>query len=144
MLIFLRKVPGDGGSQVDAKLNKSSSQIFCANKSDWFNLWLNLELIVIPAVYCWVDNVKLYYDNVTRTTHNTPGVEIRIPGWGDPEVVEWIDPTHNKAGAYFKDIANMLVSMGYERRKNLHGAPYDFRKGPSKFFTKYCYYLMNA
>ncbi|XP_065358344.1 phospholipase A2 group XV-like [Calliphora vicina] len=125
-------VPGDGGSQVDAKLNKASSPIWCASKSDWFNLWLNLELIVIPAVYCWVDNVKLYYDNVTRTTHNTPGVEIRIPGWGDPEVVEWIDPTHNKAGAYFKDIANMLVDMGYERKRNLHGAPYDFRKAPNE------------
>lgn len=94
-------------------------------------MWLNLELLVIPPVYCWVENVKLYYDEITRTTHNSPGVEIRVPGWGDPEVVEWIDPTHNKAGAYFKDIANVLVDLGYERKKNIHGAPYDFRKGPS-------------
>ncbi|XP_011207799.1 phospholipase A2 group XV [Bactrocera dorsalis] len=125
-------VPGDGGSQLEAKLNKSSSLLYCAKKSDWYSLWLNLELLVIPPVYCWVENVKLYYDEITRTTHNTPGVEIRVPGWGDPEVVEWIDPTHNKAGAYFKDIANVLVDLGYERKKNIHGAPYDFRKGPSE------------
>ncbi|XP_061399219.1 phospholipase A2 group XV-like [Musca vetustissima] len=126
-------VPGDGGSQVEARLNKSSSpNILCAKQSDWFNLWLNLELIVIPAVYCWVDNVKLYYDNVTRTTHNTPGVDIRIPGWGNPEVVEWIDPTHNKAGAYFRTLANMLADHGYVRNKNIRGAPYDFRKAPNE------------
>ncbi|CAD6998418.1 group XV phospholipase A2 [Ceratitis capitata] len=125
-------VPGDGGSQLEAKLNKPDAPIYCFKKSDWFSLWLNLELLVIPPVYCWVENVKLYYDNITRTTHNSPGVEIRVPGWGDPEVVEWIDPTHNKAGAYFKDIANVLVNLGYERKKNIHGAPYDFRKGPSE------------
>ena len=88
----------------------------------------------MPAVYCWVDNVKLFYDNITRTTHNTPGVEIRIPGFGDPSVVEYIDPTKNKAGYYFRTISDMLVdTMGYERGKNIHGAPYDFRKAPSEF-----------
>lgn len=27
--------------------------------------------------------MKLTYDNVTRTTKNQDGVDIRIPGWGD-------------------------------------------------------------
>lgn len=36
------------------------------------------------------------------------------------------------AGAYFRDIADALVSIGYIRQKSLFGAPYDFRKGPSK------------
>lgn len=91
---------------------------------------------MIPVVIdCWIDNVKLYYDKVTRTTHNSPGVELRVPGWGDPFVVEWIDPTKNSAGAYFKDIAKALYSMGYERNKSLRGAPYDFRKAPSKYFS---------
>lgn len=122
---------------MEAKLNKSSSPFpyVCAKNADWYSLWLNLELIVVPAVYCWVDNVKLYYDKITRTTHNTPGVDIRIPGeWGDPFVVEYIDPTKNKAGYYFKTISEMLVNdLGYERKKNIHGAPYDFRKAPSRF-----------
>lgn len=125
-------IPGDGGSQLEAKLNKSDAPVYCWKKSDWYSLWLNLELLVIPSVYCWIENVKLYYDKNTRTTHNSQGVDVRVPGWGDPEVVEWIDPTHNKAGAYFKDISNVLVDLGYERKKNIHGAPYDFRKGPSE------------
>lgn len=133
--------------------------IFCDKTTkDWFNLWLNLELLAPLIIDCWTDNAKLHYDNKTRTTSNAPGVEIRIPGWGDPEVVEWIDPSHavsfsnhqqfkaqfsnfviisslaiQKQGAYFKEIGNALVRSGYVRNVSIRGAPYDFRKGPSKF-----------
>uniref|UniRef100_A0A1A9WZY5 Group XV phospholipase A2 n=1 Tax=Glossina brevipalpis TaxID=37001 RepID=A0A1A9WZY5_9MUSC len=125
-------VPGYGGNQIDAKLHKTHTPLYCAKDAKWFNLWLNLELMVPLFINCWVDNFKLYYDNVTRTTHNTPGVETRVPGWGNPEVVQWIDPTHNRVGAYFIDIGNLLISRGYMSRKNLHGAPYDFRKAPNE------------
>lgn len=76
---------------------------------------------------------------MTRTTSNTQGVTIRIPGFGQSEVVEWLDPsiTRSLAGAYFKDIANVLVANGYERNKTLRGAPFDFRKAPSKYSIRY-------
>uniref|UniRef100_A0A1B0C7T2 AB hydrolase-1 domain-containing protein n=1 Tax=Glossina palpalis gambiensis TaxID=67801 RepID=A0A1B0C7T2_9MUSC len=126
-------VPGYGGNQIDAKLHKTSTpSVYCSKDADWFNLWLNLEQIVPLVVNCWVDNFKLYYDNVTKTTHNTPGVETRVPGWGDPEVVHWIDPSHNMNGAYFIDIGNLLISRGYDSKKNIRGAPYDFRKAPNE------------
>lgn len=68
-----------------------------------------------------------------------PGVTIRIPGFGRSEVVEWLDPSITKslAGAYFKDIANALVAKGYVRNVTLRGAPFDFRKAPSKFYNQY-------
>lgn len=123
---------------MDAKLNKTSTVHSLCDKTseDWFSLWLNFKLMVpVPLVPipidCWTDNFRLHYDNVTRTTSNSPGVQTRIPGWGNPEVVEWIDPSKN-IGAYFKDIGNSLVSHGYVRKKSLRGAPYDFRKGPSE------------
>lgn len=77
---------------------------------------------------------KLIYDNKTRTTQDMPGVTIRIPGFGRSDVVEWLDPsiTRSLAGAYFKDIANALVAKGYDRNVTLRGAPFDFRKAPSK------------
>lgn len=79
--------------------------------------------------------MKLFYDNVTRTTSNTPGVTLRVPGFGRSEVVEWLDPSVTKslAGAYFKDVANALATKGYKRNITLRGAPYDFRKAPSKY-----------
>ncbi|KAH0953681.1 hypothetical protein HN011_005543 [Eciton burchellii] len=135
-------VPGDGGSQVEAKINKTSVVHYICEKisSDYFNLWLNMELLVPVVIDCFIDNLKLNYDNVTRTTSNQPGVDIRIPGWGDPFVVEYIDPSKASPGSYFKDIGNMLVNeLGYVRNLSLRGAPYDFRKGPSEneeFFVK--------
>lgn len=131
---FVLPVPGDGGSQIDAILDKPSVvHYICTKKTKtYFNLWLNLELLVPLVIDCWTDNARLIYDNVTRTTSNAPGVETRVPGWGDSEPVEWIDPSHASAGAYFKDIANALVALGYKRNKTIRGAPYDFRKAPSK------------
>ncbi|KAL5278960.1 PLA2G15 family protein [Megaselia abdita] len=127
-------VPGNGGSQIETKFNKPNTvHYFCAKtQNDWYNVWLNIEELIPGVIDCWIDNVKLYYDKATRTTHNSPGVELRIPGWGDPFVVEWIDPTKNSAGSYFKDIAKALYDMGYERNKSLRGAPYDFRKAPNE------------
>uniref|UniRef100_A0A0C9RIY1 PLA2G15_1 protein n=1 Tax=Fopius arisanus TaxID=64838 RepID=A0A0C9RIY1_9HYME len=127
-------VPGDGGSQVEAKLNKSSVVHYLCEKTstEYFNIWLNLELLVPIIIDCFIDNMKLTYDNTTRTTSNTPGVDINIPGWGDPFMVEWLDPSKASPGGYFKDVGNMLVSdLGYVRNLSLRGAPYDFRKAPS-------------
>ncbi|KAK9294345.1 hypothetical protein QLX08_011015 [Tetragonisca angustula] len=135
-------VPGDGGSQVEAKLNKTSVVHYLCEKvsTEYFNIWLNLELLVPVIIDCWIDNMKLIYDNVTRTTRNQNGVDIRIPGWGDPFVVEYLDPSKASPGSYFKDIGNMLVNeLGYIRNHSIRGAPYDFRKAPNEneiFFNK--------
>uniref|UniRef100_A0A2M4AB17 Putative phosphatidylcholine-sterol acyltransferase n=1 Tax=Anopheles triannulatus TaxID=58253 RepID=A0A2M4AB17_9DIPT len=127
-------VPGDGGSQMDALLDKPSKVSFLCQKqtSTFFNLWLNKELLMPLVIDCWIDNIRLVYDNVTRTTRNSPGVTTRIPGFGQSETVEWLDPSHATVGAYFVNIANALVANGYIRDKSIVGAPYDFRKGPNE------------
>lgn len=127
-------VPGDGGAQLEAKLNKTNVVHYICEKttSDYFNIWLNMELLVPVVIDCWVDNIKLFYDNVTRKTYNAPGVDVRVPGFGSSETVEWLDPSHASTGAYFKDIGNVLVTLGHVRNITIKGAPYDFRKAPSK------------
>lgn len=127
-------IPGDGGSQMEAKLNKTNAIHYICEKttSDYFNIWLNMELLVPYVIDCWIDNIKLQYDNVSRTTSNTDGVTIRVPGWGNTETVEWLDPSHASTGSYFKEVANSLVQNGYVRNQSIRGAPYDFRKAPSK------------
>lgn len=136
-LVIEFAVPGDGGSQVEARLNKTQTVHYYCDKttSDFFNIWLNPKLLVPLIIDCWIDNVKLTYDPKTRTTRDNDGVTLRIPGFGRSEVVEWLDPSLTKslAGAYFKDVANALALHGYERNITLRGAPYDFRKGPSEY-----------
>lgn len=137
LILFLKHfvVPGDGGSQLEAKLNRTSVvHYICAKTSaDYFNIWLNLELLVPFVIDCWVDNTRLEYDNATRRTRSPPGVALRVPGWGDPAVVEWLDPSRESAGAYFNTIADALVGVGYVRNLSIRGAPYDFRKAPSEY-----------
>jgi lysophospholipase-3 len=60
-LIFV--VPGDGGSQLLAKLNKPSIvHIFCSNYTeDFFPLWLNIELLTPYVLDCTVDNLRFVF-----------------------------------------------------------------------------------
>lgn len=98
------------------------------------NFFFFFSSLTLKSDLLQIDNLKLNYDNITRTTSNQPGVDIRIPGWGDPFVVEYIDPSKASPGSYFKDIGDMLVNeLGYIRNQSLRGAPYDFRKGPSMY-----------
>lgn len=127
-------VPGDGGSQLQAKLNKPEVvHYFCNKKTqNFFDLWLNLELLLPYVLDCWVDNMRLVYDNNTRTTKNAPGVDIRVPGFGNTSTVEFLDPSQISPSTYFHAIVNMLVDIGYTRDVDVRGAPYDFRKAPNE------------
>ena len=98
-------IPGDGGSQLYASLNKSTvPHLFCSKQTYTYNLWLNLELLAPLIIDCFVDNMKLSYDNVTRTTTNAPGVNISVPGFGNPNSVEYLDPSSWYFTKYFYDI----------------------------------------
>jgi len=122
-------VPGDGGSQIEARLNRSKSvHWWCANNADWYDLWLNIEQMVPVAVDCWEENIKLQYNFADHSTSNSDGVETRIPGFGTTFPVEYLDKSKRDVGIYFADIVNKLVDQGYVRDKNIRGAPYDFRK----------------
>ena len=83
--------------------------------------------------------MKLVYDNKTRTTRPPDGVETRIPGFGDSNTVEWLDPSQRGFSVYFATIVSHLLPLGYVRGVNLHGAPYDFRKAANEheeYFTR--------
>lgn len=81
--------------------------------------------------------MKLSYDNITRKTKNTPGVEFKLPEWGRIEDMEWVDTTpiidRYDFGAYFHHISDALTNRSYVRGDTLFGAPYDFRRGPSEY-----------
>jgi len=56
-------VPGDGGSQVEARLNKPSVvHIWCTQMTtEWYSLWLNLELLAPYILDCFIDNIRYYH-----------------------------------------------------------------------------------
>jgi len=127
-------VPGDGGSQLFAKLDKPEVvHYFCDQKTDSeFNLWLNMALLVPFVIDCWIDNMRLVYNHSTRRTQNSPGVEISIKEWGNTTTIEYVDPSQIGVTVYFNVLVNYFVERGYTRGVNLRGAPYDFRKAPNE------------
>ena len=106
---------------------------FCATQTqDWFYLWLDPTQILPYLIDCWVDNMRLIYDNKTRTTRNNDGVEMKIPDFGNTTSVEYLDVGRSSYALYFGNIVDALVEMGYERKKSIFAAPYDFRKAANE------------
>ena len=50
-------VPGLGGSQFEAKLNKTSGSLGCKKQSDWYLLWVNITEMIF-ALRCVIENMK--------------------------------------------------------------------------------------
>lgn len=76
--------------------------------------------------------MRLIYNNESHTTESPPGVQIVVPGWGNTAEIENIDRSSSIFGEFFKIICDKLVCTGLERNLSIRGAPYDFRKAPSK------------
>jgi lysophospholipase-3 len=128
-------VAGDGGNQLYAKLNKKDSpHYFCKLKTtDYFELWLNLEEISPYVIDCFIDNMRLIYDQKTRTTKNVDGVDIRVNNFGQTDTLEYLDSSHIYGTSYYSYIVSALVTkLNYVKGKEIRGAPYDWRKAPNE------------
>lgn len=142
-------VPGLLGSRLEAKLNKTASDIEppCNKTRDWYTQWCSMTLFLPHHDRCLVDNIKyftyhstilllschyvvhnrLYYDE--DWYHNAEGVQIRVPGFGGTETIEYLD--HELSISYFHNFVEYFVKEeGYTRGKDINGAPYDWRLAP--------------
>lgn len=127
-------IAGYNANRLEAKLDREEVRYdFCQRKSDgWFDIWLNPDDYDEKLVYCFMDNMSLRYDQVTRKTYNQPGVQIRAR-FNQTSPVEYLSADHNLTGSpYFNVLVQRLVDIGYERNKNILGAAYDFRKAPNE------------
>ncbi|XP_001639440.2 phospholipase A2 group XV [Nematostella vectensis] len=134
-------VPGDGGSRLDAKLNKTTAPHYvCKRINDWFHIWLSLEELLPEVIDCWSDNMRLVYDEKHKRMTSPPGVQIRVPDFGKTSSVAYLDPTIDHPGEYFAPLIDALVSIGYTKDKNLRAAPFDFRYAPDSAGEFYAYF----
>ena len=86
-------IPGLEGCQLQVRLNKTqSSHFWCAKKSGWYTIWLNPALLVPRVVDCFLENMRLDFDAQTNRTKSPPGVEIKVPGFGETVSIEYLTP----------------------------------------------------
>ncbi len=55
-------------------------------------------------------NSRLVYDRKTRKTSNSPGVEIRQPGFGNTSSVEWLDASEIYGSKYHSFVFSFIRS----------------------------------
>ncbi|KAK3859909.1 hypothetical protein Pcinc_034009 [Petrolisthes cinctipes] len=134
-------VPGDGGCQIEARVDSTftNTHPHCHLKPhQWVNVWFESGFIVAPKdedFRCWLDYIALVYNNTTRHTTSQPGVETRVPGFGNTTTVETLNPelTSFISFRYLADMVEALVhTLGYQRGHTVRAAPYDFRKAPNE------------
>lgn len=118
-------IPGNGGSQLWARLNRTAPppHFFCTRRSNWFELWLDIRLLIPEVIDCFVDNMRLTYNSTTKKTSNLEGVEVQVPGFGQTSTIEFFDASGISYSSYFAPIVRSLANMGYTRGVNLRGAP---------------------
>ncbi|XP_061825884.1 phosphatidylcholine-sterol acyltransferase [Nerophis lumbriciformis] len=125
-------VPGNLGNRLEAKIDKPHLvHWMCYRKTDhWFPLWIDLNMFMPIGVDCWIDNIRLVYNRTTRQSFNSPGVQVRVPGFGQTYPIEFLD--NNKLAGYFHSMVQHLVNIGYKRNETVRGAPYDWRLTPNQ------------
>ncbi|XP_053741102.1 phosphatidylcholine-sterol acyltransferase [Synchiropus splendidus] len=125
-------VPGNLGNRLEAKLDKPKLvHWMCYKKtSHWFPLWIDFNMLMPIGLDCWIDNIRLVYNRTTRRSSNSPGVEVRVPGFGQTYPIEFLD--FNNLAGYFHTMVQHLVNIGYVRNATIRGAPYDWRYTPNE------------
>lgn len=125
-------IPGLGSSKIFARWNKQNTKSVKVDDAygnfdtsekwsckqtqvDWTSIWFPKDTDPL-AMACWVNNVKVNYDN--GTINNNEGLSTIVPDMGamifeSPEMTTLI---------------NGLVALGYVPGSSLFGASYDFRK----------------
>ena len=82
-----------------AVCRQDASSSGCPRTSDWFRLWLDVYQFATDwRLQCWAENIMLVHDFADGKNKNVEGVETRVPGWGETETLERIDPRWRGVG----------------------------------------------
>ena len=80
---------------------------------------------------------RLIYNNVTHRTEDNDKAVITFPGWGETWSIDNLDSRPHYLTKYFDDLTTAFTKNPfYVQNSTIRGAPFDFRKAPSRFFAK--------
>eukprot|EP00884_Botryococcus_braunii_P008556 jgi/Botrbrau1/17701/Bobra.0166s0125.1 len=122
-------VPGLAGSVLEEKLDRITVPAwYCAKTADWHVVWFSFDAASRPT--CFLDELAVSYNSRTGRYRNQSGVGIRPYDWGGLGGVKALDPGLPEASGLFSTLVDALEQAGYRERRDLYGAPFDFRLAP--------------
>lgn len=124
-------VPGYMGSILEASFQRESVSNFCPRSSSGTTLWFSaMNYGPMMNEKCWLDNIRLNYDPVTRRSYPDKGVNVYTKGYGNGSSVDYISPPPQQftETMYFYNMIEIFERMGYVRDRNVRGVPYDWRR----------------
>lgn len=106
--------------------NSESRHWNCQNDHDWMTGWFNLANL-IPGInmHCTLEALEPVYNPETGLWGNHPGVETRVSDFGGREASIGLN-----GARIYHTLVRRLEDLGWESRKNVHMAPFDWRFAP--------------
>jgi len=137
-------LPGLYASALTATYEKGySKHWYCPQTQSNDLFWINLKYVIPPTYNCLFEMLKGYYDETTGKVTSPPGLKVDVPDFGGEEGIAYVD-AKGIFGLHFVEsfhsMLEFLKSKDYTVKKDLFGAPYDWRLAMSgieeSFFPK--------
>jgi len=124
-------MPGIYGSNIHASYTKSpSKRWYCPKTLNQTLLWVNYNLLFPPFLDCFFELLRGYYNPKTDSVSSFPNSEYDVYDFGGVEGILYADKDgmmgkHNYISMV--KLVERLKSHGYTVKKDLFGAPFDWR-----------------
>lgn len=125
-------IPPMLGSQLYANATDFSSHWYCPKNLQNKLLWVNEEMVIPPLFNCLAEYLTSEWDPSSNSIKNRTNVQVYSPDFGGVSSIEYVDSGifGYKLVPVMGPLIKALHSLGYETRKDLFGAPYDWRNAP--------------
>ena len=124
-------LPGLYGSNLYATSSKhKSNHWYCSKSLNKTLVWVDYDYLIPPFINCFFEMLKGYYNPITDKIENDPNVRLDVHDFGGVNGISYID----KKGIFghhfiesFYHLVKKFEKHGYVAKKDLFGAPYDWR-----------------
>ena len=136
-------MPGLYGSNLYATYTDFAQHWYCSNSMDDEIVWVDATLAIPPIYNCLFEMLTCFFDEKSDTITSQPNIDIHTHDFGGVDGISKVMSLGSiKLIESFSGMVDYLTEKGYEVRKNLFGAPFDWRLGiaglnKTSFFDDY-------
>lgn len=104
---------------------------YCPKTANHQVFWIDELYFIPPILNCVIEWMRLYYDETTDTITSLKGADIDVVDFGGVGGIAYLDRIKENVSfiPYYSYMIDYFLDQGYIERKNLFGAPFDWRFG---------------